>query len=206
MTMLPGLPLFAAAAVVAVIELDAASACQVMLCRPAVFGPALGAAFGQAELGTGLGALWELLTLDQSPLGGHLPVNATAAAGTCLLLCLGARGVAPEAALACGAIAGWAHRRLESALRRRRASCARACEAKLASGRAPGFGFTAARELGLQAAMTFLVLSAALCVRPWLASAWPGAPGALQSALRVGMAACPWIGCVALARALRVIA
>ncbi len=199
-------PLFVAAAVLALLELDAASACQVMLCRPAVFGPALGAAFGQAELGTGLGALWELVTLDEAPIGGHLSINATAAAGGCLLLCLGGGGVAPEAALACGMLVGWAHQRLELGLRRRRASCGARCDDTLATGRKPRLGWVALRELGLQAAMTFLVLSALLCARPWLAARWPAAPDALRAALRMGLAACPWIGCVGLARALKVVA
>jgi len=53
--------------------------------------------------------------------------------------------------------------------------------------------------------MTFVVLSAVLLARPWLAAAWPAVPGPLRAALHVGLAAVPWIGCLALARALKVL-
>lgn len=195
-----------AAAALAVIELDAASAAQVMVSRPAVFGPILGAVFGQPALGAGLGVIWELLTLDEAPIGGHLPINATAAAGACLLLCLGPGGAAPEAAVACGAVVGWTHRRFEGALRKRRAACAVRCETRLSAGNAPFLGRTAWLELGKQAGMTFAVLLAVLVLRPALAQWWPGAPDSLQAALRLGLAASPWLGLAALLHALKVIA
>lgn len=198
-------PLFAAAAAVAVLELDATSAAQLMVSRPAVFGPVLGAAFGQPALGMLFGLLWELITLD-APIGGHLPISATAGAGVSLLLSLGDGGLAPQAALPCGVAAGWAHRQLESALRRRRAAGAARCEQRLAAGRAPGFGRLVAGELGKQAAMTFVLLAAAVALRPWLSSWWSGSSETVRGALQVGLWTGPWIGVAALLRALRVAA
>lgn len=198
--------LVAAAAALACVELDAASAAQVMVSRPAVFGPVFGAAFGEPALGAGLGALWELLTLDEAPIGGHLPINATAAAGACLLLTLGPGGVAPEVSFACGAAAGWAHRRLEALLRRWRASCAARCEGRLSAGKAPRFGRTAWAELGKQAGMTFAIMLAAVALRAPLAAWWPGTADAVQTALRLGLAAAPWLGLAALLQALKVAA
>ena len=200
------LGLVAAALLLAAVELDAASAAQVMVSRPAVFGPLVGAALGEPALGAGLGAIWELLTLDEAPIGGFLPINATAAAGACLLLCAGPGGVAPEAAFAWGAFSGWAHRRLESVLRRRRAACATRCETRLSLGQAPRLGRTAWLELGKQAAMTFALLALTLAVRPFLGAWWPKAPGSLQAALRLGLAASPWLGIAALLHVLRVLA
>jgi mannose/fructose/N-acetylgalactosamine-specific phosphotransferase system component IIC len=198
--------LIVAALILAAVELDAASAAQVMLSRPAVFGPLVGTALGEPALGAGLGAIWELLTLDEAPIGGYLPINATAAAGASLLLCAGPGGVAPEAAFAWGAASGWAHRRLEAVLRRRRAACAARCDTRLALGQAPRLGRTAWLELGKQAAMTFAVLALALAARPVLGHWWPSAPDSLQGALRLGLAASPWLGIAALLHVLRVLA
>lgn len=199
------LPLLGAAAGVALLELDAASAAQLMISRPAVFGPALGAAFGQPALGTLFGLLWELITLD-APIGGHLPISATAAAGVSLLLSLGDGGLAPHAALPCGVAAGWAHRQLENVLRRRRAACAALCEERLAEGRAPGFGRLVAGELGKQAAMTFALLAGFVLLRPVLAGAWASTSLTIKAAFQVGLWTGPWIGVAALLRALRVAA
>jgi mannose/fructose/N-acetylgalactosamine-specific phosphotransferase system component IIC len=73
--------LAAAAAVLAAVELDASHAGQLMISRPLVLGPLIGLAFGQPGLGLGLGALYELFGLEEIPVGGHVPLNATVAAG-----------------------------------------------------------------------------------------------------------------------------
>lgn len=195
--------LIAGAAALSLVELDAASAFQVMVSRPAVFGPALGAAFGQPALGLGLGALWELISLD-APIGGYLPLNATVSAGACLLLALGPGGAPPELAFPAGLVAGAAHRAVEQWLRKRRAACARECESCLDRGELPPLGRVAAFELAKQAAITFVVLCAVLPLRGPLSSFWPASPELAQAALRLGLQLCPWLGLAALLHALRV--
>jgi mannose/fructose/N-acetylgalactosamine-specific phosphotransferase system component IIC len=197
--------LLAGAAVVALLELDAASIGQLMISRPAVFGPAFGALYGQPTLGTLFGVLWELLSLD-APIGGHLPINATAGAGASLLLSLGPGGLPPQAALPCGIAAGWAHRRLELYLRKRRAGVAARCERRMSQGRSPRIGAYAALELLKQFACTFAVVGLFTLLRPALAPFADAAPDALRGALQVGLWAGPWIGLAALLRALRVAA
>lgn len=199
-----GAALLAGCAVVALLELDGTSAGQLMISRPAVFGPALGAAFGEAALGTLFGVLWELLTLD-APIGGHLPINATAGAGVSLLLSLGG-GLPPQAALPCGLAAGWAHRRLEFFLRKRRAGVAARADRRLSQGRAPRLGLYAAGELGTQALMTFLLVGFFAALRPWLLDAFAAASPAVNGPLQAALWAGPWIGLAALLRALRVAA
>jgi mannose/fructose/N-acetylgalactosamine-specific phosphotransferase system component IIC len=196
--------LLAAAVALAILELDAASAGQLMVSRPAVFGPVFGAAFGQPALGTGLGALWELLSLDDLPCGGHLPLNATVAAGACLLLALGPQSVPPELALPAGVAVSFGHGRLEASLRGRRAKMAIACERALARAGAPRLSRAVGRALAQQAAATFIVLAAVVAVRPALAGWWPQAPEALQGGLRFGLSLAPWAGFAALLRAMRV--
>ncbi|MDE2039107.1 MAG: PTS sugar transporter subunit IIC [Elusimicrobia bacterium] len=194
-----------AAAGVAVLELDSTMAVQSMVSRPVVLGPLLGALYGQAGLGAVLGALWELASLDALPIGGSLPINATAAAGASLLLSLGG-GLAPEAAFPCGVAAGWTHQRLEGFLRRRRAACARRCERRISEGGAPGLGASLAAELAKQALMTFMVLAAVVIARPWLSAAWTTSPESLRGCLRFALEALPWMALAALLHSLRIAA
>lgn len=196
--------LIAAAAALAVLELDTASFGQLMVSRPAVFGPALGAAFGQPALGTGLGAIWELFSLEALPVGGHLPLNATVAAGACLLLALGPGAAAPEICFPAGLAAGFLHGRLEARLRRVRATAAAACEARLERKLSPALGRACAWELAKQSAMTFSVLLAVLAARQALSANWLRAPEALQGGLRLGLSLAPWLGLAALLRAARI--
>lgn len=198
-----GLAPWMVAPVLAVLELDAAHAGQFMLSRPIVIGPALGLALGNGGLGAGIGVLCELFSLGELPVGGHLPVNATVSAGAALLLALGPGGVPPELAFPGGLALGWIHKRLETALRRRRNRLGRVVEERLSRGEKPSLGGLAARELGMQALMTLAVLVLAVMARPLLGQGWPLIPETLRDGLKAGFALSPWLGLAALVVSLR---
>lgn len=194
-----------AAAALALVELDSNAAGQFMLSRPIVVGPILGLAFAAPATGLELGLLFELFSLEELPVGASLPLNATVAAGSALLLALGPAPVAPELAFPAGLILGWLHRRLESGLRRRRAVLSRRAQEDLGRGERPSLGTLAARELGLQALMTASVFFMVLFpLKDALAAGWSRAPEALRAGLGFGFAAAPWVGAAALLRSLKV--
>lgn len=184
------------AIIVAFIELDATCAGQFMISRPIVLGPALGLAFGEAELGALFGTVLELLSLGELPIGGNLPVNATVAAGVAILLAL--TPVPAELALPTGILTGWGHKRLELRLRRSRSRLCRGVEQSLSRGSEPSFGALAARELVKQALLTLGVVAAGLLAGRRIHAAWPLAPEALKAGLRLGWEASAWIGTAAL--------
>jgi len=202
--MIAGAPLVLAAGGLALVELDRDCAGQLMLSRPAVIGPVLGLAFSEPRLGTALGLLWEMLSLDWLQIGSHLPLNAAVSAAASLLLALGPAGVAPELAFPAGLAFGWAHALLETRRRRRRDGLGRIVEERLGRGEEPLLGGLAARELLGQALMTFCVLLAALLARPALSWAWPLAPSILRSGLRSAYALSPWLAAAALVHSLKV--
>ncbi len=193
-----------AAAAVAVVELDGTCAGQFMLSRPIVLGPLVGLAWGQPDLGFLIGAVVECLSLEQLPVGGNLPLNPTVAAGAGILLAVGPSALPPELSLPAGFGAGWAHRRVEYALRQRRRKVSLAAEERLLSGERPPLGRLAARALAGQAAATFAVMLAALFVLgPLLSSVWPSAPQALSRGLRFGFELSPWLAAATILKATR---
>ncbi|MBI3551119.1 MAG: PTS sugar transporter subunit IIC [Elusimicrobia bacterium] len=203
--MSPENALACAAAGAAVVELDASAAGQFMLSRPIVVGPVLGLWLGQPALGAGLGVLCELFTVEELPVGGNLPLNATAAVAVALLLSLGPAPVAPELALPAGLFAGWAHCKLESLLRRRRAALCAAVESRLSAGQEPRLLSLAARELLKQSAATLLLLTAALALRGPLLSLWFAAPAFLRTGLKFSLSASPWLVLWSLLRSFKVV-
>ena len=68
-----GLPV--ASAGVATLEADAVLVGQFLLSRPMVVGPLVGAASGDLAAGLGLGALVELICLEELPVGSVVPPN-----------------------------------------------------------------------------------------------------------------------------------
>lgn len=192
-----------AAAAVAVLELDATAAGQFMVSRPIVLGPLLGAALGDLSLGGRLGALCELFSISERPLGAHLPPNAAVAAAAAVLLALGPSQANAALAFPAGLAAGWLHARVEGALRRGRDRAGFQVDKRLARGEDPGLGRLAAIELGKQAVMTFGVLAVALLAGPWLSLLWAGLAQASAAGLRLGLDLAPWIGLAALLRSFR---
>jgi mannose/fructose/N-acetylgalactosamine-specific phosphotransferase system component IIC len=203
--MSPQAGLLAAAAAASLIELDASAAGQFMIGRPIVLGPVLGAALGQLGLGAGLGILCELLSLEDLPVGGKLPLNATVAISAALILALGRSPVTPELALPVGLAAGWGHGRWDGFVRRRRAALNAAVESRLGAGLAPRLGALAAGQLLKQAAGTFALLLAVLLGRGALHRCELAAPVALQSGLRFGLAISPWPALWSLMRSFKVL-
>lgn len=190
-----------AAAAVAVLELDATAAGQFMVSRPIVLGPFLGAVLGDLSLGSRLGALCELFSVSERPLGAHLPPNATVAAAAAVLLALGPSQAHAELAFPAGLAAGWLHARVEGALRRGRGGFQ--VDKRLVRGEDLGLGRLAALEMGKQAVMTFVVLTAALLAGPWLSLLWAGLAQTSAAGLRLGLDLAPWIGLAALLRSFR---
>jgi mannose/fructose/N-acetylgalactosamine-specific phosphotransferase system component IIC len=194
-----------AVAACALIELDNAAVGQFMISRPMILGPALGLILEQPVLGAGLGALCELLCLEELPVGGSLPLNAAVAVSVALLLAASPAPAAPELAFPVGLSAGWAHARLESFLRRRRGRLNALVEGRLAAGQDPGLGALALCQLAAQAAATLGVIVAALALGAVLRQFWPRAPLQLRSGLRFGFGVSPWIGLWSLARSFKVV-
>lgn len=194
--------LLLAAAAVALLELDVASFGQLMIGRPLVVGPLLGFAFRSPAVGAGLGALFELFSLGELPVGGKLPLNGTVGVGAAFLL-TAAGGVPVELAFALGLLAALGHGRLETVLRKARSGAIRQAAAALSRGEEPRLFAAAMREMALQAATTFGVMLLALCARAALVTGAVPVPEALSGGLRLGLALAPWIGVAAALSALR---
>jgi len=189
------------AAALAVLELDAAAAGQFMVARPIVLGPLAGLALGDLTLGGALGALYELFSLADPPVGGYLPINPTVALSSSLLLSTGG-GAFAAVAFPLGLLLGWVHSRVETALRQRRVKNVRRVERRLAAGDKPGLGREAGLELLRQALATFAILLLAVAVRR-LAPGF-GLTQWASGGLKFGWALAPWIGLGALFKALRI--
>jgi len=193
----------AGAGALALLELDAAAVGPFLLSRPVFVGPLVGALRGSPLVGAGLGILFEALTLQELPLGGRLDVSAPVAAGVAAWLASGPGALPCEAAFPAGLLAGWAHARVERALRRGRGAPVRRAEAALAAGAPPRLGTKIVSALGLQALATFAVVLAALgAVGPAAARLWPALPEFLRAGARAALLAAPWLAAGSLAGAL----
>jgi mannose/fructose/N-acetylgalactosamine-specific phosphotransferase system component IIC len=194
-----------AAAAAALVELDAASFGQLMVSRPIVLGPALGALLGDAALGAALGIICELFNLADAPVGGRLRLNPTVAVAAALLLALGPAVVAVEAALPAGLAVGLMHARLECRLRLWRAAVSAEATRRLEQGRDPRLMRLALSQLGLQAAATFAVLAGVLVVGQPLSSVFGALPDAARSGLRLGLIAAPFLALACLLHSFKVV-
>lgn len=89
------------AAVIAALSLDATAVGQVMVSRPLVAGPLLGALAGEPLIGLLVGMLVEILWVRELPVGNYLPPDLTLLSGMGAVLAarLVGGGVPPEAAL-----------------------------------------------------------------------------------------------------------
>lgn len=184
-------------AAVALVELDAASLGQFMISKPLVMGPALGFLLGRPDLGLLVGAVVELIGLQDVPAGGHLPLNGTVAASSCLLMALGSTRLPLELAFPAGLFLGWTHARGESFLRQKRSGFCRLAEKKLDEGVLPRFWVLAARGLFQQACWTALLLAVALAVlAPTLGWIWQDVPHILRAGLGFGFFVCPALAAI----------
>ena len=193
------------AALVALLELDAVQVGQFMVSRPLVLGPLLGLLFGAPGTGLVLGLCCEFLSLDDVPVGDRLPLNAAVAVAAALLLTRSPRPLPVAAALPVGLAAGWAHQKIETALRYRRQALCRIAERSVQDGGTPPWGRLFGRALGEQAVATFSVLLVAICVAgPFLGGLWWRVPHGVLAGLDLGWRLAPWLGLGVALYALRV--
>lgn len=192
-----------ASGAIALLELDAAAVGPFLLSRPFVVGPVIGWVCGAPWAGAALGATFEVLTLEELPLGGCLNFSAPVAAGTAAYLASAHGGLPMEAAFPAGVAAGWAHAALENHLRRGRGIHARRLEASLAAGNVPRYGLEITGALFFQAAATLLLtLTVLSAVGPAWARLWPHLPEFLRTGARAAFLSAPWIGGGSLAASL----
>ncbi len=182
----------AACALLAVLELDAVLVAQTLVSRPLVVGALLGALTGQAQAGMLFGAVFELLSLCDLPVGGCLTWSAPVAAGTAIVIAGG--GASIPLAFVGGVLAGILHSRAEDFERARRAATGDALARRAESG-GSALGRALGSSIALHAAMTFAVAggvaAAALAVdRRW----WASAPDFLRAAAALMAASAPWLG------------
>jgi mannose/fructose/N-acetylgalactosamine-specific phosphotransferase system component IIC len=187
----------------ALAEADAWAVGQLMVSRPAVLGPAMGLAAGRPWEGSALGAVLELLTIDDKPLGSVVPFSATMAIGAAVLFVSGPHAVPVEAALAAGLAVGAIQSRVDAAIRSQRTMLADAARERMRAGRSPGWAGLLARGLGSQVLATAaLAYACAALGGPVLARLWEASPAVLRGAAAGCWKAAPWIGAAALVRAL----
>lgn len=182
----------AACAVLAALELDAVLIAQTLVSRPLVVGSILGALTGKAQAGALFGAVFELLSLYDLPIGGCLTWSATVAAGTATLLA--SAGTSFSLCFAGAIAAGVLHSRLEAFERARRASTGDEL-AKDAEAGDPTLGRALGVSIAGHAAMTFAVAGSVVALvgfvdRRW----WAGAPEFLRLGAAFISSSAPWIG------------
>jgi mannose/fructose/N-acetylgalactosamine-specific phosphotransferase system component IIC len=72
--------------VMAFLAMDETAFGQFMVSRPIVTGPVVGWLLGRADIGLELGALIELIWINDLPVGAHLPLDLTMLTGTAVAL------------------------------------------------------------------------------------------------------------------------
>lgn len=199
MSALVGLCLAAAA-----LELEAVSVGQWTISRPLILGPLLGVAAGDVRLGLWMGALMELLLVEDIPIGGAVPINGPVAAASAMLVALGEGGLPPALALPVGYGLGLLYRPLESALRDWRSQLSLLAEMRIDGGEDPRVGPLVARALAQQFLCTFLFLLATTLMAR-VAGNWglPRFPAGLWTGLQLAYPMTPLLGLAALTFAVR---
>lgn len=205
------LALHAAAAAVAagLAAVDRKGALQLMLSRPIVLAPLLGALLGDARGGLLLGLPLELLFLGGVNLGGSIPDNEALLAGalTAMVVPAGLQGRGVEPSLAALGLAlllplSLAGRSLERASERRNAQLA-----ELAAARAAADDARAARVnlrgLALPFLSTAAICAACVLASPLLALLHRALPPRLVSGLAAGWHATAALAAASAIRAIR---
>lgn len=196
---LPGLCLAAAA-----LELDAVTLGQWMLSRPIVGGTLIGVLAGDVRLGFWMGALIELLILEDLPIGGAIPINGPVAAASATLIAAGPGGLAPGLALPAGYALGVVYRAVDIQLRTSRAALSREAEDNLKERGTPRLGGLLVRAVCVQFAVTFVFLLAATFATRFLGNwAWPWAPESARAGLDAAFRLTPLLGLASLMFAVR---
>ncbi len=183
---------FTACAALAIIELDVVLIAQVLVSRPLIAGSILGALIGKAQAGAFFGAVFELLSLRDLPVGGCLAWSATVAAGTATILA--GNGTSFPLCFFIGIVIGILHCRIEAFERGCRASTGD----NLVKGAEIGdrtLGLAMGASIARHALMTFALVSAGVAFggfvdRRW----WMSEVEVLRSGAEFIFLSAPWIG------------
>ena len=186
---------------VAAIELDDVHVGQWMVSRPFIIGPGLGWIMGDAWLGTRIGILLELMTIDDLAVGNALPLNATLATAFTVIFAAGPAMVPAAIALPGGLLVGAAFRYVEGLLRAWRAQLTAQVEAAIDAGRRISFPRIFSQSLlwHLAAAGAFLYMAVMIFAEP---IQWAGRslPYAVRYGLDAAFELAPWLGFATLMR------
>ncbi|MBI3548809.1 MAG: PTS sugar transporter subunit IIC [Elusimicrobia bacterium] len=181
--------------VAALLELDATCVGQWMVSRPLVLAPLLGWLCGSAAAGVSVGILMELITLDDLPVGSAMPLNATVAAASAVLLASGPFALEPAAAFPAGIALGGAFSKVEVRLRSARARLSRSAEAALNAGRLPKLGRFIAMGWTWQAVASGVFLYATVAAMgPILSWGWYLGPAFVRQGLSLAFASAQCLG------------
>lgn len=187
---LPGL-----CAGVAALELDAVLVGQWMLSRPILVGPLVGWACGSPAMGAAVGAMIELFSLEDLPVGCVIPLNGTVAAAGAVILLAGPHALPAALALPAGLALGVGHRALESRVRTWRSSLTTELLDALSRGEDPPWRGVLFKSLGVQWAMTALVLYIGTALgAPALDRLWDLAPAFGREGLTTAFGWVPLLG------------
>jgi PTS system mannose-specific IID component len=180
---------------VALLETDGVLVGQWLISRPLFVGPLLGLLCGKLAIGISLGILFELFTLDVSPVGAVMPLNGTVAAGTSVLLSAGPDTVPLALAFPVGLLLSVGHRRLESRLREWRGGFSMTALKTLNEDGAINWEGLILRSIGAQVIMTAsFVYFSVFFFGPFLSLAWGEAPLFFRGGLEFGLRASAGIG------------
>jgi mannose/fructose/N-acetylgalactosamine-specific phosphotransferase system component IIC len=181
-------------AIAAFIDLDDYHIGQWMVSRPIVLGPLLGSYLGKLGMGVWIGAVLELLTLDDLPIGHSVPVNGAIATAFALIICAGKWRAPLPAAIAGGILLGFAFRKIESAIRFWRQNFVRRAEGEIERGkRFPSRFIAESIAAHFTAVAGFLYVTTA-AAGPILADSWQLLPQEMRVGLDLAVQAAPWLG------------
>jgi fructoselysine and glucoselysine-specific PTS system IIC component len=192
-----------ASAWIALLEADWVLVGQFMISRPIVVGPMIGLALGGWQAGLVFGVLFELLSLEEEPVGTTIPINGTVGAGSGVLLAAGPYLVPMAVAFPAAVGLGWLHKRIEMRLREQRASLTLEVAQQINSMGRPNWEKLTLKTIGLQVAssMALVYVAAALC-GPLLSALWRVFPDFMRTGLVIAFEATVWISLAALLRQL----
>jgi len=184
---------------IGVVELDVALVGQWMLGRPIIVGPLMGLACGQLGIGLAMGALTELFSLENSPVGSVVPINGVVAAGCSVLLAAGPMPVAVAAAFPAGLACGTVHAKLETWIRNRRSKLTVEAARGLSREWEVDWVRLLFKSLAIQFATTALfVYIAVLGLAPALSLFWEFAPQFAIKGFNTAFGMAPWFGLAAI--------
>lgn len=186
----------------ALIELDNVYAGQFMLARPSVTGLILGVFFGDFTLAVQLGIFFELMYLDNMPMGGIVPPSGVISVTTAFIF---AHFTQTDVAFAFlwGLTAGVLYARIEMKLRNMRSSWTEKIEEELplnpsAVNKWVAKGITQQFAVGM-----FFMLIYVGFVLSFIEGLWTVMPVSFKEGIKLAYFAIPWMGLTMLVRSLR---